>query len=266
MPTIVMSPTRAGIKLSSLSMLDIVNYYNRRTGPTVQPKVDFNTNEVNCVPHFDPGLFSLRILSTCDGLQLKDQLQDRWIDGPVNTAPGQRYIEVVCLGEAASILTRNRFKSGIHRVTYPSTPHQSRLTIWQEVCTHDQIEQLLTLGNNKAIQLTKSDRPTLDISPRRDIGKLPKNINPRPSASDNADEFLPGDAMMTMINQPSSIPMRVPSDGQHRHIFMKRVENERGLSVSKSSIKHFSVQSSPIVKKASKSTKNGSNFVGNCFK
>ena len=76
MPVLAHSPDKDKVSLSSLCMLDIVHYYNERIGPVKQPKIGFNTNEVNCVPHFDPGLFSLSILSTCDGLQLKDIEQD----------------------------------------------------------------------------------------------------------------------------------------------------------------------------------------------
>ncbi|CAF3942079.1 unnamed protein product [Rotaria magnacalcarata] len=47
------------VELSELGMLDIVNYFNKKAGPQQQPKIGLNTNEVNCVPHFDPGLFSL---------------------------------------------------------------------------------------------------------------------------------------------------------------------------------------------------------------
>ena len=143
MSALALSPTKEMITLSSLGMLDVVHYFNERTGPAEQPQVGLNTDEVNCVPHFDPGLLSLSILSTCDGLQLKDQLTNEWIDGPNNSQHDQRYIGVMWLGEAASILTQNRFKSGIHRVVYPRIPHQSRLTIWQEICTVTQIETLL---------------------------------------------------------------------------------------------------------------------------
>jgi hypothetical protein len=65
---------------------------------------------------------------------------DEWIDGPL-----QSNIGVIWLGEAASKLTENRLKPGIHRVVYP---HQSkcRLTIWYELCT---IEQLTNISVDK---------------------------------------------------------------------------------------------------------------------
>ncbi|CAF2710623.1 unnamed protein product [Rotaria sp. Silwood2] len=181
------------VELSAFAMLDIVQYFNKKTGPTKIPEVGYNTDEVNCVPHYDPGLFSLSILSTCDGLQLKDQRENKWIDGPDNSQIDQSNIGVIWLGEAASILTGNRFKSGIHRVIYPRTAHQARLTVWQEVCTEGQIKQLFEQNNNV--------------------------------------ELLPADAEVILANQPDSLPMSVLPGGETPHAFMKRVESRRGLAM-----------------------------------
>ncbi|CAF2737020.1 unnamed protein product [Rotaria sp. Silwood2] len=193
------------VELSPFGMLDIVNYFNKKSGSKNQPKIGLNTDEVNCVPHFDPGLFSLSILSTCEGLQLHDQLQDKWIDGPNNSELDQHSIGVIWLGEAASILTKNRFKSGIHRVVYPHMIHKPRLTIWQEICTKAQIDPLL--------------------SKKDDLICIPNNTN------------------IHMINQPNSVPLRVRSGGEKLNNFMKRVENERGLSISKAAPHHFKMVS-----------------------
>ncbi|CAF0782763.1 unnamed protein product [Rotaria sp. Silwood1] len=197
------------VELSAFAMLDIVHYFNKKTGSTKIPEVGYNTDEVNCVPHYDPGLFSLSILSTCDGLQLKDQRENKWIDGPNNSQVDQSNIGVIWLGAAASILTGNRFKSGIHRVIYPRTPHQARLTIWQEVCTEDQIKQLFEQNNN--VQL------------------------------------LPADAKIILANQPDSLPMNVLPGGETPHAFMKRVESRRGLSMSKSVGSDIRLYSTSIV-------------------
>jgi hypothetical protein len=195
------------VELSDLAMLDIVHYFNEKTGPTKTPEVGYDTDEVNCVPHYDPGLFSLSILSTCDGLQLKDQRQNKWIDGPNNSQVDQSNIGVIWLGEAASILTGNRFKSGIHRVAYPRIPHQQRLTIWQEVCTESQIKQLFEQDNNA--------------------------------------QRLPSGAEVILANQPNSKPMSVLLGGETPVAFMKRVESRRGLSLSKSGRSDIRVRSKP---------------------
>jgi len=191
------------VELSDLTMLDIVHYFNEKTGPTKTPEVGYDTNEVNCVPHYDPGLFSLSILSTCDGLQLKDQQKNKWIDGPNNFLGDQTNIGVIWLGEAASILSENRFKSGIHRVVYPRIPHQARLTIWQEVCTEGQIKQLFEKDNNA--------------------------------------QRLPSGAEVMLANQPNSKPMSVLPGGETPLAFMNRVESQRGLSMSKSALPYISV-------------------------
>ena len=225
MSILAVSPTKEMVPLSSLGMLDIVHYFNERTGPVEPPEIGLNTDEVNCVPHFDPGLFSLSILSTCDGLQLNDRLQNKWVDGPNNSEYDQRYIGVIWLGEAASILTENRFKSGIHRVVYPRRPHTSRLTIWQEVCTVAQIETLLPQDNVRS-----SDKLSNDF------------IKPFEHPSIQHNNFLPAGASVTMTNQPNSEPFLILSRDETLTGFMKQVEDKRGLSMSKSGIEHIQIQ------------------------
>ncbi|CAF0978103.1 unnamed protein product [Adineta steineri] len=197
------------VKISDLSMLDIVNYFNNKTGPIKVPEVGHNTDEVNCVPHYDPGLFSLSILSTCDGLQLKDRYENKWIDGPNNSQHDQSNIGVIWLGEAASILTENRLKSGIHRVVYPRIIHQARLTIWQEVCTTAQIQRLVEKDSNT--------------------------------------QYLPANAQVTLVNQPDSVPMNILAGGETVNDFMKRIEFDRGLSESKSMPMDMHFNSNPVV-------------------
>jgi len=105
-------------------MLDIAYYLNTMLeGPT----------DVNCAPHYDPGLISLSILSTSPGLELQDD-NGVWIKGPE-----KRDIGVVWLGEAAQRASSNHtpLKAAVHRVVYP-TELNPRLTIWYEVCTSKQ--------------------------------------------------------------------------------------------------------------------------------
>ena len=120
-------------------MLDIVSYFNDKGGFQPPPNGQ-STDEVNCVPHYDSGLLSISILSTHQGLQLKNRTINEWIDGPLD-----RKIGVIWLGEAASRITQNRVKPGIHRVIYPQEA-KCRVTIWYEVCT---IEQLRGLSDEK---------------------------------------------------------------------------------------------------------------------
>ena len=183
------------VEISELSMLDIAHYFNQNRGPSLAPEVGFDTNEVNCVPHYDPGLFSLSILSTLDGLQLKDQRTNTWIDGPDNSQTDQSNIGAIWLGQAASTLTGNRLKAGIHRVIYPRMAHHARLTIWQEVCTNSQLQQL----SQHAAQ-------TLLLQPG---------------------------VQVTLANQPGSKPIAVLPGGENQHDFMRRMEGERGISLSK---------------------------------
>ncbi len=59
-----------------------------------------------------------------------------WIDGPLEPNIG-----VIWLGEAASRVTENRLKPGIHRVIYPQKS-KCRLTIWYEMCTTEQLRNI----------------------------------------------------------------------------------------------------------------------------
>jgi len=116
-------------------MLDIVSYFNQKSSSETSNNAS-STNEVNCVAHYDPGLLSISILSTFQGLQLQDRSTGQWIDGPLESNLG-----VIWLGEAASRITNNRLKPGIHRVIYP-VEQERRLTIWYELCTTQQLENL----------------------------------------------------------------------------------------------------------------------------
>jgi hypothetical protein len=131
------------LKDEHFGMLDIVSYFNNKSG-FQPPQNGQTTEEVNCVPHYDPGLLSISILSTHEGLQLKNMTNNEWIDGPLESNIG-----VIWLGEAASRVTQNRLKPGIHRVVYPQEP-KCRLTVWYEVCT---IEQLRSISNEKKDEL-----------------------------------------------------------------------------------------------------------------
>ncbi|CAF1161141.1 unnamed protein product [Adineta steineri] len=139
-------------------MLDIVSYFNDKNG--FQPPINGqSTEEVNCVPHYDPGLLSISVMSTHEGLQLKDMTTNQWIDGPL-----QPNIGVIWLGEAAARVTQNRLKPGIHRVIYPQKAER-RLTVWYEVCT---ITQLKNLSDEKQNKIMADGSVTFDNLPGSD--------------------------------------------------------------------------------------------------
>ena len=123
-------------------MLDIVSYFNERT-PSESIVIGRTTEEVNCVPHYDPGLLSISVLSTHEGLQLKRMHDNQWIDGPLEPNIG-----VIWLGEAACRVSENRLKPGIHQVIYPRDRKQ-RLTLWYEICTIQQLQILKDIEEDK---------------------------------------------------------------------------------------------------------------------
>ncbi|CAF4968543.1 unnamed protein product, partial [Rotaria magnacalcarata] len=64
-------------------------------------------------------------------------------------------------------------------------------------------------GNNKNNDSNKNDH---------DAQRKPK------------DNRLPGGASVIMRNQPNSVPFEIKPNGETMNSFLKRVENERGLS------------------------------------
>ncbi|CAF3580105.1 unnamed protein product [Rotaria sp. Silwood1] len=120
------------------------------------PQNGQTTEEVNCVPHYDPGLLSISILSTHEGLQLKNMTNNEWVHGPLEPNIG-----VIWLGEAASQITQNRLKPGIHRVVYPQES-KPRLTLWYELCT---IEQLKNISADKKDELMANGTVTFKNLP-----------------------------------------------------------------------------------------------------
>ena len=156
-PSLSTLSERANLPLQEehFGMLDIVSYFNNKSG--IQPPENGQTTEeVNCVPHYDPGLFSISVLSTHEGLQLKKMTTNEWIDGPLESNIG-----VIWLGEAASRATQNRLKPGIHRVIYPQKSKR-RLTVWYEVCT---IEQLKSISAEKKDELMSNGIVTFENLP-----------------------------------------------------------------------------------------------------
>lgn len=153
-PSLSMLSEKANLPMQHkhFGMLDIVSYFNEKSGFEA-PTNGQNTNEVNCVPHYDPGLLSISILSTHEGLELKDMSTNRWISGPLDANVG-----VIWLGEAAARLTKNRLKPGIHRVVYPQRS-KIRLTLWYEVCT---VEQLKAISNEKDDEIMDEGEVTFD--------------------------------------------------------------------------------------------------------
>ncbi len=61
-------------------------------------------------------------------------------------------------------------------------------------------------------------------------------------ANNDQLNVLPGGASVTMTNQPSSHPFLVLSRGETLTNFMSRVEDQRGIPMSKSGIEHIQIK------------------------
>lgn len=108
----------------NFAMVDVAHY------PNAAPTVVSEGVECNVAGHIDPGLLSFSILSTQEGLQVKNK-EGEWVDCPTDSRYG-----ILWAGELAQIISPD-IKPGWHRVKY--LPEQAwRLTIWIEVCSKQQ--------------------------------------------------------------------------------------------------------------------------------
>jgi len=173
-------------------MLDMALYYNKQKSANPPPPVGSSVNEVNCVPHYDPGLLSISFMSTNEGLQLLDPRTGEWISGPNNSVPDQRNIAVVWLGEAAVKVSNTPVKAGIHRVIYPQVA-EHRLTMWYEMCTVTQAEppeeEVLPEGNVSVASLLGAEVEVKPGETKFDIlRKIERNLGVPPSKVRRIDD------------------------------------------------------------------------------
>eukprot|EP01117_Protostelium_nocturnum_P012518 TRINITY_DN4614_c0_g2_i3.p1 TRINITY_DN4614_c0_g2~~TRINITY_DN4614_c0_g2_i3.p1 ORF type:complete len:392 (-),score=81.27 TRINITY_DN4614_c0_g2_i3:132-1256(-) len=128
-------------------LLDVAYYHNTKASDESKVfRIGRDTEQVNCVPHYDPGLFSLSFLSNNEGLQLYDPQKKTWFGGPLSIE-GQMKFAVLWLGQACVKASDGKFQAGVHRVVYPRPQNQKpRLTAWYEVCTNQQINGAIDSG------------------------------------------------------------------------------------------------------------------------
>lgn len=148
----------AAYNAGHIGMLDTAYYYNNKTDMPLPSGDGTSVDDVNCVPHYDPGFLSFSFLSTVEGLQLLDPTTNQWVNGPVNTNHSESHIGVVWAGQAATKV-HSSLKAGVHRVVYPlmAKSPMPRLTMWYEMCTVEQInlmhEEALVSDQNKVASI-----------------------------------------------------------------------------------------------------------------
>jgi len=133
---------------SHFGMLDMAHYFNKNVPKTPPPAMGSSVEEVNCVPHYDPGLLSISFFSDNEGLQLFDPTTQKWVDGPLTSTTA-----VIWLGEAALKASKKKpLKAGVHRVIYPKN-RKPRLTMWYEVCTVKQATEQEKYFSSKMVSI-----------------------------------------------------------------------------------------------------------------
>lgn len=182
----------AAYETGHIGMLDTAYYYNTKTGMPLPSGGGSSVDDVNCVPHYDPGFLSFSFLSTLEGLQLLDPTTNKWVNGPVNTDPSQSRIGVIWAGQAATKV-HSSLKPGVHRVVYPTmaTTSTPRLTMWYEMCT---VEQVNLMNEDKTVISNEN------------------NVKTVPNLMGNAGtvEVMPGDtkqAVLLRLERTRGIPM-----------------------------------------------------------
>jgi hypothetical protein len=131
-------PTLSSIRNQGFGMLDMTHYYNTKDAR------DSLLVDVNVAEHIDPGLFSISLGQSVNGMQFYDPTTKEWIDAPTDPRFG-----VLFAGKAAQDATKSRVKAGVHRVTFADKP---RFTIWYELCSEHQIDaEILKNGMKNAV-------------------------------------------------------------------------------------------------------------------
>jgi hypothetical protein len=143
----------------SFGLFDIVKYHPQSSFPNEFKGTDSQVDE-----HADPGLFSISLGSTAEGLEMFDPVDNNWIPVPPEAM-------VLWCGHAVTNISGGKVKPGIHRVRATDSV---RLTAWYELCTIDQIPKRQFQMDNedfklewqkwvdeytKGISMSKSGRP-----------------------------------------------------------------------------------------------------------
>jgi len=187
-------------------MFDIAYYIN-------DPATTGGPKEFNCAPHYDPGLFSLSVLSTIDGLELQSNNGD-WIKGPTIKDPT---VGVIWLGDAAKKATKDSpvpLKNGVHKVSYVNQEKIPRLTMWYEICTFSQITNIESM---EGIFYTEDNTPAIKI---KNIVGAPVIVSKKESTLNRKMEKITG----------VSVTKRAPPKFE----FLRTAEKRTGVPISKS--------------------------------
>lgn len=161
-------------KDGAFGLYDIVRYEPVSAWPAEYANTPMQVDE-----HVDPGLFSISLGSTAEGLELYDPSTDTWVK-PANSD------FVVWCGTEAHTISKGSIQAAKHRV---QKSDKARITSWFEVCVYEQVPQLDSEKmKNQAIEQQKElelfmkeyssgipmsksgiERETIDISKRRQL-------------------------------------------------------------------------------------------------
>jgi hypothetical protein len=190
-------------------LLDFVKYLNAKTGFN-PPPMGKSVEDVNVVPHVDPGFFSISFFSSAEGLQLLDPETNQWHAAPlVSDKLNGRNLGVLWLGTAAETASNGTFKAGFHRVIYPKSGTE-RLAAWFEVCTRAQLNPPVQILPPGTYQLPHIQGPGNSISitepsSREEVVKRGEKVWGLPMSKAPA-YFVRGERLDLIDNQKNRIP------------------------------------------------------------
>jgi len=152
----------------SFGLLDIAYY-------THEKFANQSAVSESVAPHFDPGILSINVLSSEQGLQFQDAAGN-WVDVPIGN-----FVGVIWAGEMAKIISNEKIKPGVHRVqTFPGK--LTRLSIWIEACTKLQdISTSMPILESIVVEKKKK----FHFGPNTDVPKLAEiEVHPGEKLSD----------------------------------------------------------------------------------
>ena len=147
------------MRQDAFGLFDIVKYNPQGTFSKIFQGIDSQVDE-----HADPGLFSLSLGSTSEGLEMYDIVSKEWIAVPCD-------VMVLWCGHAVTEISGGQLIPGVHRVR---ATDKKRLTAWYEVCCDEKIKkraiqmddeefkremELWEKEHSRGISMSKSRRP-----------------------------------------------------------------------------------------------------------
>lgn len=173
-------------KYERFGLFDIVRYEDVTTLAS-----DVLTDNLQVHAHADPGLMSLSIGSTEDGLEMYDPVAHAWV-----RIPKDKW--VLWCGFAAEQISDQVIKCGVHRVV----AGKERLTAWYEMCVESQVPQSVLTNTEPTEEEKKVEQFLFQLEKKRGLSMSKRR--PPPVKNLILDTYTQKDSSLSaaLLNKP----------------------------------------------------------------